>query len=147
MVSSTLSLVHIKEPWKFHWDSWDTVLCRCQLSFQCDLAKLSFLCAVWLWDRALGIPFMKHSLCIMQKAMRLLWTTGLSFPYHVLLTLLWKLTSRMKTFCKNLYNTVIKIFIIPENVVLNLVQKQYIQNKSLSLKVTTQFEFLPFLKM
>lgn len=49
--------------------------------------------------------------------------------------------SPIKTFCKNLYITVIKIFIIPENVVLNPVQKQYIQNKSLSFKVTS-FDYL-----
>lgn len=108
MVPSTLFLVHITEPWKFHWDSWDTVLQRCQLSFQCELAKLSFPCAVWLWDHAFGVPFMKCSLCVMLKAEWLSWTTDLPFPYYVLLTLLWKLTSRMKTFCKNLYNTVIK---------------------------------------
>lgn len=73
----------------------------------------------------------------MQKAKWLCEQKIFSPIYYVLLTLLWKLTSLIKTFCKNLYDTVIKIFIIPENVVLNLVQKQYIQNKSLSFKVTT----------
>lgn len=150
MVPSTLFLVHITEPWKFHWDSWDTVLQRCQLSFQCELAKLSFPCAVWLWDHAFGVPFMKCSLYVMLKAEWLLWTTDLPFPYYVLLTLLWKLTSRMKTFCKNLYNTVIKNIYNPRKRCVKSCAKrkknQYIQNKSLSLKVTIQFGLLPFFK-
>lgn len=110
MVSSTLFLVHTKEPWKFHWD---TVSCRCQLSFHCDWQNCASLVlwdcgTVGLWDGALGIPLTKCSLCVMRKAEWLLWTTDLCFPSSVLLTLLWKLTSGMKTFCKNLYNTVIK---------------------------------------
>lgn len=104
-----VSSSHKKEPWKFHWDSWHAVRCKCQLSFQCDLAKLFFPCAVWLWDHVLGILFMKCSLCIKQNAKWLLWTTDFFSPLnYVLWTLLWKLTSRMNTFCKNLYNTVIK---------------------------------------
>ena len=76
----------------------------------------------------------------MKKAKWLCEQKILSPLYYVLLTLLWKL-AWYKHFCKNLYITVIKIFIIPENVVLNLVQKQYIQNKSLSFKVTS-FDYL-----
>lgn len=63
---------------------------------------------------------------------------GLSPFSCVLLTLLWNLTSLEKNFCKNLYNNVIKIY-NPRTVVLIIVQKQYIQNKSLSFKINNYF--------
>jgi hypothetical protein len=113
------------------------------VTWQCCL----FCCAVWLLDHAFRDTFNEINVqhASMLKAKWLLWTID---PFSPLLCSLNTFVeiSLIQTFCKNLYNTVIKIFIIPENVVLNLVQKQYIQNKDLSFKVTMQFGSFAFLR-
>lgn len=100
IVSSPLFLAHIVNPKEFLRLMGYTVLSRCQLSLQCDLTKLSFVVLYDCWIMLLGVLLLKCSVCIHAKGQVALWTKIFSPLCYVLLTLLWKLTSLIKTFCK-----------------------------------------------